>query len=348
MTKHIYKLNNRINGKAYVGQTSDLERRWREHRNSATEGVGGLLYEDMRKFGIANFTMEILEWNVEDYNERERYYISLYDTLYPKGYNKDKGGGWKVVCAADHIEEIIDALQNSEMQMQCIAKHFKIGHDMLTAINKGEKYRQSGVEYPIRDNDNFYNLTIDQIKQIHYSLQYELEKSLPQIQEEYGLTKATLYHINYGDRLIYQLPGKNYPLRDKTLTRRSILPEQLQEILHLLKTSDLSLIEISKRYCVSDSLIGLINKGASPYYVEGVDYPVRDPAIWHNRVCLSPNEVREVENALRNTDESIASIAKRYDVTAGTICNLNCGKIKKYFNPNLTYPIRPIKRQKNT
>lgn len=30
-TKHIYKIENMINGKIYIGQTSDLHRREREH-----------------------------------------------------------------------------------------------------------------------------------------------------------------------------------------------------------------------------------------------------------------------------------------------------------------------------
>ncbi len=30
----IYKITNKINGKCYIGQSNDIERRWKEHRNS--------------------------------------------------------------------------------------------------------------------------------------------------------------------------------------------------------------------------------------------------------------------------------------------------------------------------
>lgn len=345
MKKHIYKLNNRVNRKAYIGQTTDIERRWREHRNSANEGVDGLLYDDMRAYGINNFTMEVLEWNTEDYNNREEYYIDLYNTLYPNGYNRQKGGGCQTVRIQDCIEDIIDALQNSDMQMQSIAKFFHIGKDTLNGINLGKKYRQDGVEYPIRDNDKLYRLSLDRIKQIQYSLQYELDKSLSDIQKEYELTRATLYHINYGDRLIYQLPGKTYPLRGADWNRRKVSSSQREEIIELLKDTALSQEDIARRYDVSCALIENINAGKKPHHVDGIAYPIRElhDTVCSRRACLSPNELREVERALRDTNESITSIARRFEITSSTIRNINSGKTKKYYNPNAQYPLRPIK-----
>jgi len=84
----IYKITNRINNKSYIGQSVNIRRRWAEHR---------LLHRDeslslkraLRKYGIENFTFEVLEeCCVHDLNDKEIYYINL---IKPE-YNRCTGG----------------------------------------------------------------------------------------------------------------------------------------------------------------------------------------------------------------------------------------------------------------
>lgn len=93
----IYKITNLINNKCYIGKTNNSERRQKDHQRLAmTEGhkeYDKALYQAMRKYGIENFTFEMIE-ELEDYSisgEREKYQISFYDS-YNKGYNESKGG----------------------------------------------------------------------------------------------------------------------------------------------------------------------------------------------------------------------------------------------------------------
>lgn len=83
------------NGKVYVGQTFDFAQRKSQHiYESHREKANRPLYRSMRKNGIENFVFDILE-ECEDSlsDERERYWISYYDSHNPeKGYNLTQGG----------------------------------------------------------------------------------------------------------------------------------------------------------------------------------------------------------------------------------------------------------------
>ena len=98
MTGYIYCYTHKTNGKKYVGQTI--------YKPSDRAGRDGYRYDDRYKFGQAirkysleAFDLEVLETlEAKDkhelrllLNERERYYIALFDS-YMNGYNSDPGG----------------------------------------------------------------------------------------------------------------------------------------------------------------------------------------------------------------------------------------------------------------
>ena len=82
----IYKITNKINGKCYIGQSIDVEKRLREHKLRAFRGneetnkeYHKALYRALRKYGIEQFTYDILiTCNKEQLDDYESYYIHLY------------------------------------------------------------------------------------------------------------------------------------------------------------------------------------------------------------------------------------------------------------------------------
>lgn len=94
----IYKITNLINGKIYIGKTSNSERRWKDHQRLAfIEGhkeYDKALYQAFRKYGIENFSFEIIE-EIENYaqesGEKEKFWISYFNS-YNSGYNESLGG----------------------------------------------------------------------------------------------------------------------------------------------------------------------------------------------------------------------------------------------------------------
>lgn len=90
----IYKITNQETGECYIGQAIDVATRWKNH---AKCGLGidtpasNKLYKAMQEYGIWNFSWELLEeCNKDILNEKESYYIELYDSC-SYGYNSNIG-----------------------------------------------------------------------------------------------------------------------------------------------------------------------------------------------------------------------------------------------------------------
>lgn len=94
----IYKISNSINSKEYVGldsgSTSECKR-WKDH-NYRYKTSNMAIHKAMQKYGIDNFSMEILEVcnSLEDLVEKEKYWIAHLDSL-KTGYNATAGGQYQ-------------------------------------------------------------------------------------------------------------------------------------------------------------------------------------------------------------------------------------------------------------
>lgn len=91
----IYRIINIINGKCYVGKSIDIEFRWKQHLRDIDDNC--LIHRAMKKYGIENFILEIVEeCNGDMLNNREKYWIKYYDCCIldgdNKGYNMTRGG----------------------------------------------------------------------------------------------------------------------------------------------------------------------------------------------------------------------------------------------------------------
>lgn len=83
----IYRITNKINGKFYIGQSVDINRRFMEHK--APHGKMTSIKLAIKKYGKENFLFEVIEeCNIEDLDAREIYWIAR---LQPQ-YNRDEGG----------------------------------------------------------------------------------------------------------------------------------------------------------------------------------------------------------------------------------------------------------------
>lgn len=94
----IYKITNRINGKLYVGQTTQtLQERWQQHVWDASKPRCRHypFYRAMCKYGKESFQIESIceATSIEELNELEQYWISMLQTTDRlRGYNVAPGG----------------------------------------------------------------------------------------------------------------------------------------------------------------------------------------------------------------------------------------------------------------
>jgi group I intron endonuclease len=75
-------LVNNINGKSYIGSAVDLSRRFNEHfRGGNNSNIP--LQKAFKKYGLSNFSFEVLEYcNEDELISKEQYYFNCFNPEY--------------------------------------------------------------------------------------------------------------------------------------------------------------------------------------------------------------------------------------------------------------------------
>lgn len=281
MEKYIYKIINLINNKLYIGQTKDIKRRWQEHCLAASFSDRNIrLYNAMRKYGINNFKIEIIEGPVTNYNEREIYWISYYNTYLDKtkGYNMTPGGDEPPVLngedsyLASFSDETINKIQRdlieNVLSYQEISDKYNISKDYLSIINRGKVRYNINLSYPLRQNGN-ERKTEDLVNEICYYLLYTTF-SIEQIAKITKTDSNLIYKINKGQHF-YSNKNISYPIRKPYFHISTYL---LNNIYSDLLKDELKLSDIEKKYNLSKATISRINQGKI-YINNNFSYPLR-------------------------------------------------------------------------
>lgn len=88
----IYKIENVVNHKVYIGQSIDVYRRFKEHFQSSSKLSNTYLHYAIFHYGIENFTFQILK-ETYDLDYWEKFFITIYHSYDAKyGYNLTTGG----------------------------------------------------------------------------------------------------------------------------------------------------------------------------------------------------------------------------------------------------------------
>lgn len=89
---YIYQITNLVNGKIYIGQTNNIQKRWANHRCNNDPDM--VIARALRKYGVDNFQFEILLRGLtpEEANQKEIELIKEKNSLVPNGYNVATGG----------------------------------------------------------------------------------------------------------------------------------------------------------------------------------------------------------------------------------------------------------------
>lgn len=96
----VYCLENKVNGKKYIGKAMAPKRRWASHiSNSKKKSIHQkYIHRALAKYGVDNFWFRCIdfEFTEEKALEQERYWIQFFNTTDPNiGYNLTLGGEGK-------------------------------------------------------------------------------------------------------------------------------------------------------------------------------------------------------------------------------------------------------------
>lgn len=134
---YIYKITNKINGRCYIGQTSqNAKKRWKEHikvyTNPKCYNYNYPLYKAFRKYGIKKFEFEVIEeCEIQDLNKREIYWISYYNS-YKEGYNQTLGGDGCIKYELNESEVV--EIYNKEKNIKKVARKYNCSKTVIKKI----------------------------------------------------------------------------------------------------------------------------------------------------------------------------------------------------------------------
>ena len=241
----IYKITNQINGKCYIGQSSDINKRWKNHKicsnNPNDKRYNYPLYQAFRKYGIENFKFEILEeCSQNQLNEKECYWIKV---LSPQ-YNQTDGGDYQIIpkkLNLNQVNEIQQILINDvkgEISHKELADKYQVSKDTIRDINVGRSWIKEDLQYPLHyskfDSRKPKNVCIDCGKEIGF-------KATRCIQCENKNKKISLENMKVSreelKNLIRTIPftqiGKRFNVSDNAIRKWCIkynLPKTVKEI----------------------------------------------------------------------------------------------------------------------
>lgn len=168
----IYKIENKINKKVYIGCSNNIEKRWSDHKTNAFSEGGReyqkTLYRAIRKYGINNFNFTVVcECPLEELKKKEIEIIRNFDS-YNNGYNETIGGdiGGYDLQGENHpnsklteqdVKEIRGRYANKERRMEVFKIYeSRIGKSGFEKIWKGETWKNISMEVYTEENKLFH------------------------------------------------------------------------------------------------------------------------------------------------------------------------------------------------
>lgn len=253
----IYKITNLINGHSYIGQAKDIYDRYNRHHQYDYKNdkyASYPLYQALKKYGLSNFKIEVIELCKEqELDSREIYWIKYYDT-FNKGYNATQGGQfWSPKIHSPETQQKRKETRQKNKSLQSenhprakltneevikIRQRYKDGESINNIYNDyknlynnegtfkrivlGETYKTVG-NIPNSQEKRYTNAVLTSSQVIDIRKQYYLQnKTLTEIAKEYNMSVSSIKAIvnretykHIQDHIENKRPRKTYRLSVK-------------------------------------------------------------------------------------------------------------------------------------
>jgi group I intron endonuclease len=120
----IYKITN-PKGKVYIGQSINIERRFKEYKRLAKRSAGRKILNSLKGYGVENHTFEVIEECLKEQLHEREYYWKKYYTSVEDGLNCDyfdSSGGPRSEETKQRISEGAKGKKRSEETKQKLRK----------------------------------------------------------------------------------------------------------------------------------------------------------------------------------------------------------------------------------
>ena len=143
----IYKITNTVTGDFYIGSSKNIKQRWASHKKPSTWNrySNNPLYQDMQKYGIDKFELQILEEvEVDKLKEKEQQFI---ETLKPT-YNDRKANGWDF----ERYKEYEKTEKRKKSRRKAVNKYYSqlccYNDETLTLNALRKRFKRMGIPHP--------------------------------------------------------------------------------------------------------------------------------------------------------------------------------------------------------
>ena len=150
----VYKITNIITGDFYIGSSKNIKQRWASHKSpSAKKRYPNVkLYKAMAKYGLDNFTFEIIE-KTDNLKEREQYYIEQlkpsYNNYRAKGQDIERSRLYNIEYHKAHYDYELAAVKAYNNRLCLYAGK------TLTLNALALRFRQRGIANPYKEAKNY-------------------------------------------------------------------------------------------------------------------------------------------------------------------------------------------------
>lgn len=212
----IYMIKNLSNNKVYIGQSSDINRRWKDHKTKLKNNThcNEHLQKSYNKYGEKSFQYLILcKTSKEKLNDLESYYIQKYQAYNSKyGYNQTLGGDSNFVFTDNIIKKMRSA---HEYEFVSILQ-YSLDKKLIAKFNSLSEASRSinGTPSGIRNCANKFSLNIGKSKTYKgyiWIYEYDTEKFEQTNIDEYLLAE-TSFPVNK-----YEYPSGKFICSYKTV-----------------------------------------------------------------------------------------------------------------------------------
>lgn len=215
MTTGIYEIVCTGNGKRYIGQSINIEKRFREHRNQLKRGVRENKYfqNAWNKYGESSFEFNILEECDEDVlTSREQYHMNLhlFENLFNWGPAADNG-----LRGTKRPSHIVERIRESKIgdKNPMYGKRFSESHrQKLSIAQSGENNGFYGLKHTeetkarmsdAKKGEKSYRakLTWDKVREIRKRYEEE-DISYAKLSRDYGVGENAVAKIVRNERWV--------------------------------------------------------------------------------------------------------------------------------------------------
>ena len=304
----IYKVTNKVNGKMYIGLTTQkLRYRRCQHRYCAYgKNEPSYFYCAIRKHGWNSFEWEVIDkaTNIEELKEKEKYWITYYQsTNRGIGYNLSQGGDGNV--GYKHTKEAKKKLSEAHLRRSALGTGIKPFYAYTAEgklINKYNNYRTCASEIGIsssmirqsidnkRGTKGYIFIPIDEFNE--ELLKTYIEKSNTYTPVDGGRYKKTKLHEN-----------------------------DILAIRELLVLDEHTRDEIGEMFNVSRAMITCIKKGKSWShigYLQEEAMRIKDKP----KIKLNKEKVINIKKLINEGEHTQGQIAEMYGVSRNTISDI--------------------------